>query len=109
MTRLTCLATKYGNNHHSRTRLLIIDTKYTIFVHCHNLTGAATGVERYKLVSNFKEFLYFKSFYIFDFLLIKCVFSSRNPGEIMENFKIVNETIIEERNTEVVENFVHDT
>ena len=27
----------------------------------------------------------------------------------MENFKIVNETIIEERNTEVVENFVCDT
>ena len=36
-------------------------------------------------------------------------FSSRNPGEIMENFKIVNETIIEERKTEIVGNFVCDT
>ena len=79
MTRLTCIATKYGNNHHSRTRLLTIDMNYTIFVHCHNLTGAANTVERYKLVSNFKEFLYFKSFYIFDFLLIKCVFFFQEP------------------------------
>ena len=31
------------------------------------------------------------------------------PGEIMENFKSVNETIIEERKAEIVENFVCDT
>ena len=36
-------------------------------------------------------------------------FSSRNPGEIIEFFKIVNETIIEERKTEIVDNFVCDT
>ena len=37
------------------------------------------------------------------------MFFSRNPGEIMEFFLIVNETIIEERKTEIVDNFVCDT
>ena len=76
---------------------------YTIFVHCHNLRGAANTVERYKLVS------YFKKFYIFDSFLIKWFFFLPGTQAKLWIFFIVNETIIEERKTEIVDNFVCDT